>query len=128
VAELGYVLSRKYWGKGITTAAVIKAVQEGFSQFKLSRVEAFVDPQNVASQRVLDKSGMQLEGLLKSYMLFKGQISDRYIYANRFKGRREPPTVILVRASAAPKGSGKRIQKGIIYKIGTCSERTWSRN
>jgi RimJ/RimL family protein N-acetyltransferase len=80
-AELGYVLSRKYWGKGITTAAVIKAVQEGFSQLNLSRIEAYVDPQNIASQRVLEKSGMKLEGHLKSYMLFKGQISDRYIYA-----------------------------------------------
>ena len=80
-AELGYVLTRKYWGKGFTTAAVIKAVQEAFSQLKLSRIEAFVDPQNMASQRVLEKSGMKREGYLKNYLLFKGQISDRYIYA-----------------------------------------------
>jgi RimJ/RimL family protein N-acetyltransferase len=80
-AELGYVLARKYWGKGIATLAAKKAVEEGFSLLHLRRIEAFVDPSHIASQKVLEKSGMIWEGLLKNYMIFKGRVSDRYCYA-----------------------------------------------
>lgn len=80
-AELGYVLSRQYWGKGITTMAVIKAIKEGFSNLNLRRIEALVDPNNIASQQVLEKAGMQHEGLLKNYLMFKGQVRDRHIYS-----------------------------------------------
>lgn len=80
-AELGYVLARKYWGKGITSTAIKKALYDGFHSLSIHRIEALVDPDNIASQRVLEKSGMTREGLLKSYLLFKGKISDRYMYS-----------------------------------------------
>lgn len=80
-AELGYVLAKKYWGKGLATAAVVQAIRSGFDQLKISRIEAFVDPKNIASRRVLEKAGMQFEGKLKNYMIFKDQICDRYVYS-----------------------------------------------
>jgi RimJ/RimL family protein N-acetyltransferase len=80
-AELGYVLARKYWGRGITTIGAVKAIEEGFSKLLLTRIEALVDPDNIASQRVLEKAGMKQEGLLKNHISFKGQIRDRLLYS-----------------------------------------------
>jgi [ribosomal protein S5]-alanine N-acetyltransferase len=80
-AELGYVLAKAYWGKNITTIAVKQAITVGFSDLNIQRIEAFVDPDNIASQKVLVKAGMVCEGLLKNYTLFKGEVKDRYIYA-----------------------------------------------
>jgi [ribosomal protein S5]-alanine N-acetyltransferase len=80
-AELGYVLAKAYWGRGITTAAVKQAIEIGFKDLEIQRIEAFVDPENIASQKVLTKSGMNCEGLLKNYTIFKSCVRDRYIYS-----------------------------------------------
>ncbi len=80
-AEIGYVLARPYWGQGIATVAVKKAIQEALGTLTISRIEALVDPDNIASQKVLVKAGMRCEGLLKNYLLFKGFVRDRYIYS-----------------------------------------------
>lgn len=80
-AELGYVLAKEYWGKGITSVAVKQAIQMGFANLEIQRIEALVDPDNIASQRVLIKAGMSCEGLLKNYTIFKNTIRDRYIYS-----------------------------------------------
>jgi RimJ/RimL family protein N-acetyltransferase len=80
-AELGYVLTKAYWGKNIATIAVKKALLMGFNDLKVQRIEALVDPDNVASQKVLIKSGMSCETLLKNYVIFKGSLRDRYLYS-----------------------------------------------
>lgn len=80
-AEIGYVLAKAYWGKNIATIAVKKTLKTGFSDLNIQRIEAFVDPDNIASQRVLIKSGMTCEGLLKNYTLFKGSLRDSYLYS-----------------------------------------------
>jgi len=80
-AELGYVIAKKFWGKGIATYAVQQALEHGFKELGVRRIEAFVDPENLPSRRVLEKVGMHCEGLLKNYIVFKGSLRDRYIYA-----------------------------------------------
>jgi ribosomal-protein-alanine N-acetyltransferase len=80
-AELGYVLSKQYWGRGIATGAVKQALKQGFKDLRVQRIEAYVDPDNLASQKVLSKAGMHLECLLKNHTIFKGQIRDSYLYA-----------------------------------------------
>lgn len=80
-ADLGYVIARKYWGNGIATQAIRLAIQRGFKDLDVERIEAFVDPTNIPSQRVLEKNGFEKEGLLKNYILQKGFIKDRFIYA-----------------------------------------------
>ena len=79
--ELGYVIAKVYWGQGIATAAVKQAIQIGFSDLNIQRIEALVDPDNKASERVLIKAGMHYEGLLKNYTIFKNIVSDRYLYS-----------------------------------------------
>ena len=58
-----------------------KSYPNRFQDLNLVRIEAFVDPDNMASQRVLIKTGMTCEGLLKNHTLFKGVVRDRYLYA-----------------------------------------------
>jgi len=63
--ELGYVLSRQHWGRGIATEIVRALTQFSFSQLDAKKVWAPVDARNVASCRVLEKAGFTLEGLLR---------------------------------------------------------------
>ena len=66
-AEVGYALAAKYWGQGITTRAVKMAISDGFREFPdLVRMQASVEIENKASQRVLEKLGFQKEGVLRS--------------------------------------------------------------
>ena len=57
--EIGYLLSREYWGRGIMSEAVGLTAQYAFETLKLSRLVAFADIENKASRRVLEKLGMQ---------------------------------------------------------------------
>jgi len=63
-AEFGWVLSRALWGSGIMTEAAT-AVQEWLlAQPEIWRVEPYVDVDNPASKRVMEKIGMTLDGRL----------------------------------------------------------------
>ncbi len=80
-AELGYVLAKKHWGKGIVTQATRMALLRGFEDLGVERIEAWVDPENKGSIKVLESSDMKCEGLLKKYVVHRGQTKDRLIYA-----------------------------------------------
>jgi RimJ/RimL family protein N-acetyltransferase len=65
--ELGYVLARRYWNRGYMTEAVQTVVLWALAQPTIHRVWAVVDVDNRASARVLEKAGMQLEGVLRRW-------------------------------------------------------------
>ena len=69
-AEVGYVLARRYWGRGLMTEAAGAVVECAMAQPEIYRVWATVDLDNVASQRVLEKVGMAREGVLRRWMVF----------------------------------------------------------
>jgi len=71
--EMGYTIARAYWGHGYATEAVQALIHFGFEQMHLVRIEAVVLPENLASARVLQKAGMQFEGLLHNYQVWRGQ-------------------------------------------------------
>ncbi|HEY0079568.1 MAG TPA: GNAT family N-acetyltransferase [Pyrinomonadaceae bacterium] len=83
-ADVGYVVSRRHWGKGIATEALRGLVEWALSQESIYRVWALCDADNRASARVLEKVGMQCEGLLRR-QIFHPNISDEprdcYCYA-----------------------------------------------
>ena len=80
-AELGYVLARKHWGKGYVTEATRLVLETGFHDLDIERIEAYVDPTNIGSQKVLEKNGFIKEGLLRKWVTQRGIIKDRYIYS-----------------------------------------------
>jgi [ribosomal protein S5]-alanine N-acetyltransferase len=69
-AEVGYVLARRYWGRGFMTEAAGAVVEWVIAQPEIHRVWATVDLDNVASQRVLEKVGMVREGVLRRWVVF----------------------------------------------------------
>jgi len=80
-AEIGYAMSRKYWGQGLMAEAVRAVIHFGFQRMMLNRVEARCMIENVASARVMEKCGMRYEGILREHMYAKGRYDDLKIYS-----------------------------------------------
>lgn len=80
-AELGYVLSRERWGLGLMTEAVVAVVGFAFDRVGFNRIEARCLDGNVASARVLEKTGMTREGTARSSHLVGGIFRDLHHYA-----------------------------------------------
>ena len=57
-AELGWVLSKQYWGRGYVTEAAAALMEYARSQLGIRRVIACCDWENIASRRVMEKLGM----------------------------------------------------------------------
>jgi RimJ/RimL family protein N-acetyltransferase len=51
------------------------------AEASIARVEALVAPDNIASQRVLEKAGFRREGHLRSYLVFERQRADALMYS-----------------------------------------------
>jgi RimJ/RimL family protein N-acetyltransferase len=62
VADLGYRLARKHWGKGYATEAGAACVRYAFEVLGLPRLVAHAVPENAASVRVLEKLGFRRTG------------------------------------------------------------------
>lgn len=80
-AEIGYTLAHEHWGNGYATEALHGAVNYGFSQLKLNRIEATAQPGNTASWNVLEKVGFEREGFLKQFILSRKKYRDVYFYS-----------------------------------------------
>jgi ribosomal-protein-alanine N-acetyltransferase len=59
--ELAYAIAKPYWGKGLTTEAVKTTLKYGFETIGLERIVAITGHTNLASQRVMTKSGLKYE-------------------------------------------------------------------
>ncbi|CAM6103972.1 unnamed protein product [Calypogeia fissa] len=85
VAEMGYCLARKYWGKGYATRAVKLAVSSGFEDVGVSRIQALVHPENIGSRRVLEKAGFQQDAMLRNFMMVgvggRERVSDALMFS-----------------------------------------------
>jgi len=79
--EIGFELSRDYWGKGIAGEALKTIIAFGFQQFGLQRIEALIEPPNLSSQRLVEKQGFIREGLLRKYEYTRGKFDDLYMYS-----------------------------------------------
>ena len=81
---IGYGLARAHWGKGYVTEATRAIIDWAFQQPSIHRVYATTDVDNIASRRVLEKAGMQCEGILRKYILHPNISEtprDSYMYA-----------------------------------------------
>ncbi|XP_020999413.2 uncharacterized protein LOC107488510, partial [Arachis duranensis] len=81
-AHVSYAVALQHWGKGIATAALRMAIPEALKEFpEVVRLEALVEVENEASQRVLHKVGFHKEALLRKYAFCKGHIRDFLMYS-----------------------------------------------
>ena len=65
--EVGYRLRRAAWGHGYATELTRRLLAYGFDDVGLEEIVAVVDPDNAASQRVIEKAGLARAGLLAAY-------------------------------------------------------------
>lgn len=65
---IGYLLAMNWWGKGVMTSIVSTFINEAFKIKTIERIGAVCDIENPASKRVMEKAGMQYEGILLSWM------------------------------------------------------------
>jgi RimJ/RimL family protein N-acetyltransferase len=68
-AELGYVLVRQRWGQGLMGEVLPMLVRHGFEVLALHRMEARIDPGNLASIRLAERLGFREEGRLRDRTL-----------------------------------------------------------
>lgn len=80
-AEIGYLISQDYWGKGIGTKSVETILKFGFSEIKLHRIEASISPDNLASKHILKKLGFELECFFEEHIFFNGKFESTEVWA-----------------------------------------------
>lgn len=67
-ADFGYVFHPDFWGNGFATEAVLGLKTEVFKNPSIYRFFAVCDVENLASARVLEKAGLEFEGILRAYL------------------------------------------------------------
>ncbi len=65
-ADMGYCMSRAYWGQGLMPEALKAVIDYLFDVVGLNRIAACHDVNNPKSGRVMEKSGMKQEGILRA--------------------------------------------------------------
>jgi RimJ/RimL family protein N-acetyltransferase len=70
--EFGYAIARPAWGRGYATEAARAVVETALALPAIQRVWAYVDVDNVASVRVLEKVGFTREGCLRKWYVPSG--------------------------------------------------------
>jgi [ribosomal protein S5]-alanine N-acetyltransferase len=77
---IGYWVDGARNGRGLATGAVEDAVAYAFGELDLHRVEAATLVDNIASQRVLEKSGFDRIGLARGFLRIAGDWRDFYLF------------------------------------------------
>lgn len=80
-ATIGYWVSERFAGRGITPTAVAMATDAAFDLFGLHRMEICIRPENHASLRVVQKLGFRYEGLRRRFIHIDGDWRDHYAFA-----------------------------------------------
>ena len=80
-AQLGYWVSQRAAGQGVTPTAVALATDYCFRRLNLHRMEICIRPENTASLRVVEKLGFRYEGLRRRYIHINGDWRDHFAFA-----------------------------------------------
>jgi RimJ/RimL family protein N-acetyltransferase len=88
--EIGYFLIPNERGKGNGSEAIQIMVDYLFLSKNTMRIQACTDVRNLASQKVLEKSGFKKEGTLRKYGFISGELRDLYLYSILREDWKEP--------------------------------------
>lgn len=73
--DVAYRFLRKYWGQGLATEVALASIRYGFAALGLKRIIGLVMPKNIASLRVLEKTGLRYSGTVTLW----GHTFSRYV-------------------------------------------------
>ena len=79
-AELGYCLMTEYWSQGIMTEATRQICGTAFDELDIIRLSSIVYSPNIASRRVLEKSGFIYEGCQRNAIFKDGKVWDALLF------------------------------------------------
>ena len=79
--HLGYWIDRSVAGRGLATLAVALVCDHAFGSVGLHRLQADIRPENLRSQRLVERLGFRQEGLLRRYLDIDGDWRDHLTYA-----------------------------------------------
>lgn len=80
-AEIAYDIAPDWWGRGIASAVCAELTGWAFAHVGLVRVQATALESNARSIGVLQRCGFEVEGLLRSYRMVRGQSGNFWMYA-----------------------------------------------
>jgi len=100
--EIGYSVLREHRNRGIATEAVRALLAEAFQTAKLSRVQAFCLPENLASRRLLDRLNFHSDGVLPHGATVSGHPVDVLIHRLERSRWLQSGKLIEIPASAYP--------------------------
>lgn len=79
--SIGYWVGASFARQGYMTAAMRALIPFSFGTLRLHRLEAACIPGNVASVRLLEKTGFQREGYARKYLCINGIWQDHLLFA-----------------------------------------------
>jgi RimJ/RimL family protein N-acetyltransferase len=79
-AEMGYWIGAPYWNRGYATEAARAVLGFGFETVGLHRIYAAHFTRNPASGRVMEKTGMQREGVWREHLMRGERFEDAVVY------------------------------------------------
>jgi ribosomal-protein-alanine N-acetyltransferase len=100
-AYLGYYLGAKYAGQGYMSEAIQLMLKYAFEDLKLHRLEANIQPDNIASLKLVKKAGFIREGYSRRYLKICGRWRDHErwaVIAEDWKANRRRSSARLKRA------------------------------
>ena len=131
-AELGWVMGREHWGRGLMREALAALIDFAFGTLGLRRLEAEVNPRNEASLALAQRLGFTREGLLREKWLDKDAPVSVYAHGLLRREwpapaatRREPPFKSVAYDSLAP--GTRLVVLGAVHGNETCGTRAIER-
>ncbi len=80
--QMDYVVGKPFWGKGYVSEAANALKLWAFENFpEVIRLQAYCQPDNIGSRRVMEKVGMEYEGLRKKSFIIRNKPVDLVHYA-----------------------------------------------
>jgi len=80
VAEIGFTLACTHQGRGYASEGAQALVRDLVQRVGVGRVRSELDPENIASQRVLENVGLMYEATTRKSFLWRGQWTDSVTY------------------------------------------------
>jgi ribosomal-protein-alanine N-acetyltransferase len=77
----GYWVAPQARGRGVAARGLRLLCEYGTSELGIARIELWIEPENVGSQRVAEVVGFRREGLMRSFMRIGGRRRDMLMYS-----------------------------------------------
>jgi [ribosomal protein S5]-alanine N-acetyltransferase len=80
-AEIGYMLHPNFWRNGLISESIQAIIEYAFNVIGLHSIEAQIDPNNIGSEKVLQKFGFIKEAYYKENYYYDGDFLDTAVYS-----------------------------------------------